>query len=39
MDVGGLAMGALLLIVVYYVVKLFKQVKSGGWVALVKMFF
>ena len=39
MDVGGLAIGALLLIIVYYVVKLVKAVKTGGWTVLIKGIF
>jgi hypothetical protein len=36
MDVGGIAIGALLLIAVYYGVKLFKAAKTGDWLALIK---
>jgi hypothetical protein len=36
MDIGGVALGALLLVIGYFGVKLFKSVSTGGLAALIK---
>jgi hypothetical protein len=36
MDIGGVVIWVILLVIVYYGVKLFKTVKTGGWMTLIK---